>query len=72
MMVFRPQGVLDQPLLDRLRGRRSEEGTMLLEVEGISMVFGGLAALRDVSFSLARESPGPDRPNGAGKTTLFM
>jgi branched-chain amino acid transport system permease protein len=24
MMIFRPQGVIDRPLLDRLRGRRNE------------------------------------------------
>ena len=45
---------------------------MLLEVQDISMVFGGLAALRNVSFSLAEgEILGLIGPNGAGKTTLF-
>ncbi|MCU0579139.1 MAG: ABC transporter ATP-binding protein [Desulfobacterota bacterium] len=45
---------------------------MLLEVQDISMVFGGLAALREVSFSLAEgEILGLIGPNGAGKTTLF-
>jgi branched-chain amino acid transport system ATP-binding protein len=45
---------------------------MLLELRGVGKVFGGLAALNDVSFSLdKREILGLIGPNGAGKTTLF-
>jgi branched-chain amino acid transport system ATP-binding protein len=44
----------------------------LLEVEGVSKRFGGLAALKNVSFTVdAGEIAGILGPNGAGKTTLF-
>jgi branched-chain amino acid transport system ATP-binding protein len=44
----------------------------LLQVSNISVSFGGLAALNDVSFSVAEnEILGVIGPNGAGKSTLF-
>jgi branched-chain amino acid transport system ATP-binding protein len=44
----------------------------LLEVKNVSMFFGGLAALTDISFTVNKgEILGLIGPNGAGKTTLF-
>lgn len=44
----------------------------MLRVDSITMHFGGLAALSDVSFEVAENSiHGIIGPNGSGKTTLF-
>lgn len=44
----------------------------LLEVKKVSMFFGGLAAISDVSFEIRKgEILGLIGPNGAGKTTMF-
>ena len=46
--------------------------TALLEVRGLNKRFGGLHAVKDVSFSLAAGAiTGVLGPNGAGKTTMF-
>jgi len=44
----------------------------LLEVTGVCRYFGGLAAVKDLSFTVAQgEIVGLIGPNGAGKTTAF-
>src|SRR6185312_13702365 len=46
--------------------------TALLELEQVNKRFGGLHAVRDLSFSVGKgEIVGLIGPNGAGKTTLF-
>jgi branched-chain amino acid transport system ATP-binding protein len=46
--------------------------TAALELKGVTKRFGGLTAVREVSFSVSpREIVGLIGPNGAGKTTLF-
>lgn len=47
-------------------------GNVLLEVEGLSKHFGGVQAVRDLSFQVrAGEILGVIGPNGSGKTTTF-
>lgn len=44
----------------------------MLEISGVTKIFGGLVAIDDVTFSLdSEEIVGLIGPNGAGKTTLF-
>ena len=44
----------------------------ILQVQGLTKLFGGLVAVSDVSFAVTREEIfGVIGPNGAGKSTLF-
>ncbi len=54
------------------RRERPAVGTPLLQVQGLQKRFGGLVAVKDLSFSLtAGEILGLIGPNGAGKSTVF-
>ncbi len=58
--------------MNALRGKSRDPNAPLLEVEHLTMRFGGLVAIDDVSFDAAdQQITAIIGPNGAGKTTVF-
>ncbi len=52
--------------------RREQESSVVLDVDGVTVAFGGVTALSDAALVLREgEIVGLIGPNGAGKTTLF-
>ena len=61
------QGAVKLPARDK-----PQRGELLLEVDAVRKVFGGLVAVNDVSFAIrAGDIVGLIGPNGAGKSTTF-
>src|SRR5438876_9377963 len=55
-----------------MNGAVAAQGDVLLSVREVSVVFGGIIALNNVSFDMHQgQILGLIGPNGAGKTTLF-
>lgn len=58
--------------LEQAKGMRTDAENVLLDVSGLSMKFGGLLAVDQVSFNVRRDEVfAIIGPNGAGKTTVF-
>ena len=55
-----------------IAGQHAEPGSILLAVENVSLSFGGVKAIRDVSFDIRKgEIRAIIGPNGAGKTSML-
>lgn len=66
------RGTPEDPAVQRSGGEAGGEGGPLLRVSGLSLAFGGVRALDEVSLTVERGTVcGLIGPNGAGKTTLF-
>ena len=65
-------GAADASIAAPATGARSWDANAILQVDRLSMRFGGLIAVNDVSFRAGRnEVTAVIGPNGAGKTTVF-
>ena len=77
IVILAPDGIagLGRRLTARLgwgRARRGGVMTAVLEIRGLCKSFGGIHAVKDVSFDLAKgELLAMIGPNGAGKSTCF-
>jgi branched-chain amino acid transport system ATP-binding protein len=66
-----PSSPLESPRADA-PGEGDDGATPLLEVTGVTLRFGGVTALSDVSFAVGRDELfAVIGPNGAGKTSIF-
>ena len=55
-----------------IAGQHADPGSVLLAVENVSLSFGGVKAIRDVSFDIRKgEIRAIIGPNGAGKTSML-
>jgi len=64
--------VIDRAYRFELNGSRLEPGTPQMQVDGITLWFGGVRALTDVSLEVAQgDIHAIIGPNGAGKTSLL-